>query len=207
MGENIKKESLAERGGFEPPSGYDPEHAFQACDLNRSSISPKVGNFNNALKLCKIQKMIRLVFFLLFLSACAAPPLQVADSRSTRSGADVVIFALGLLDTGYTFGGKNPSAGLDCSGMVTYVYKEAIQMPLKGNAASLAKQGKKISTRDLRPGDLVFFNTQNRPFSHVGIFLGKDQFIHAPNAKGKVRVEKFSSSYWQKRLDGARSFF
>ncbi len=119
----------------------------------------------------------------------------------------MVIFALGLLDTQYQFGGKNPNAGLDCSGMVTYIYQEAIGMHLNGNAKMLAQQGKRIHPQDLRPGDLVFFNTQQRQFSHVGIFLGEDKFIHAPNSKGKVRVEQFSKPYWQKRFDGARTFF
>lgn len=127
------------------------------------------------------------------------------DAIASPAGRDVAMYALMLLQTGYRFGGKNPEAGLDCSGMVTYVYREAVGFHLTGNAASLAREGRLIERSALRAGDLVFFNTLGRPFSHVGIYLGRDQFIHAPNSRGRVRVDKLSNPYYAKRFETART--
>jgi cell wall-associated NlpC family hydrolase len=113
--------------------------------------------------------------------------------------------ALMLLKTGYQFGGKNPTAGLDCSGLVTYVYREAAGMPLAGNAARLAREGRAVAPGQLRTGDLVFFNTLGRPFSHVGIYLGNGEFIHAPSSRGRVRVDKLTMQYWSERFEMART--
>jgi cell wall-associated NlpC family hydrolase len=115
------------------------------------------------------------------------------------------MYALSLRNTGYTFGGKNPEAGLDCSGMVAYTYQQAIGKRLSGNAAALAKLGREVARHDLRAGDLVFFNTSGRPFSHVGIFIGGDEFIHAPSTRGRVRVDKLSNSYYASRYETART--
>jgi cell wall-associated NlpC family hydrolase len=115
------------------------------------------------------------------------------------------MYALMLLQTGYRFGGKNPEAGLDCSGMVTYVYREAAGVQLTGNAASLAREGRQVELSELRAGDLVFFNTLGRPFSHVGIYLGRGQFIHAPNPRGRVRVDQLTNRYYAKRFEMART--
>ncbi|WP_157670592.1 C40 family peptidase [Chitinibacter sp. GC72] len=118
---------------------------------------------------------------------------------------EIIMVALGLLDTGYQFGGNNPEAGLDCSGLVKYVYKNALQVDLPRTAADMAQAGRTIDRADLRPGDLVFFNTLGRPFSHVGIYMGDGNFIHAPSSKGKVRIESMSNSYFASRFEGARS--
>jgi cell wall-associated NlpC family hydrolase len=120
---------------------------------------------------------------------------------------DVALFALGLIETGYRFGGKNPEAGLDCSGMVSYVYQKAIDMRLAGSAADLAKLGKPVAATQLRPGDLVFFNTRNRPRSHVGIYIGDDRFVHAPNSRGKVRTESLKSGWFAARFEEGRTYF
>lgn len=121
--------------------------------------------------------------------------------------ADVVLFALGLIETGYRFGGKNPEAGLDCSGMVSYVYRKSADMRLAGSAADLARQGKPVPVADLRPGDLVFFNTRNRPYSHVGIYIGDDRFVHAPNSQGKVRTESLKKGWFAARFEEGRTYF
>ena len=113
--------------------------------------------------------------------------------------------SLMLLKTGYQFGGKNPAAGLDCSGLVTYVYREAVDMRLAGNAALLAREGREVAVDQMKTGDLVFFNTLGRPFSHVGIYLGNGEFIHAPSSRGRVRVEKLTTPYWSQRFEMART--
>lgn len=120
---------------------------------------------------------------------------------------DVVLFALGLIETEYRFGGKNPSAGLDCSGMVSYVFDKAADMRLSGSAADLAKKGKPVALDQLRAGDLVFFNTRGKPYSHVGIYIGDDRFVHAPNSRGKVRTENLRSGWFAARLEAARTYF
>lgn len=118
---------------------------------------------------------------------------------------EVIMVALGLLDTGYQFGGSNPEAGLDCSGLVKYVYKNALQIDLPRSAAEMAQATRSVDKDDLKPGDLVFFNTLGRPFSHVGIYMGDGNFIHAPSSKGKVRIESMNSPYFAPRFEGARS--
>jgi len=139
--------------------------------------------------------------------AADRPNAARADLRADVRAHDVVMFALGLLDTGYRFGGKNPEAGLDCSGMVSYVYERAIGLPLKGSAADQARQGRPVSNDELRPGDLVFFNTRNRPYSHVGIYIGNDRFVHAPNSNGKVRTDSLTRSWFATRFEEARTYF
>jgi cell wall-associated NlpC family hydrolase len=151
----------------------------------------------------------------LFLSACASvapPPAErverPAESAQRQAQAqDVVMYALSLIDTGYRFGGKNPEAGLDCSGMVSYVYAEAIGLKLRGSAADIARRGHAVPLSQLRPGDLVFFNTRNKAYSHVGIYIGEDRFAHAPSSGGKVRLDSLKKGWYATRLEEARTYF
>ena len=151
----------------------------------------------------------------LLLAACASkPPASGAVSQrlserpaSSPKGNDVVIFALSLLDTGYRFGGKNPEAGLDCSGMVSYIYGRAAGLRVSGSAADIARSGRPVERAGLRPGDLVFFNTRNAAFSHVGVYIGDDRFIHAPSSKGRVRIDQLGTRYFAQRFETARSYF
>ena len=135
----------------------------------------------------------------------AGPPGGAASINDKAN--EVVLFALGLIETGYRFGGKNPEAGLDCSGMVSYVYQKSADMRLAGSAADLAGQGKPVPPADLRPGDLVFFNTRNRPYSHVGIYIGEDRFIHAPSSGGKVRTDSLRNGWFAARFEEGRTYF
>ncbi len=132
---------------------------------------------------------------------------RLQQDASRDKAHDVVLFALGLVETGYRFGGKNPEAGLDCSGMVSYVFNKAADVKLTGSAADLAKRGKIIPVEELRPGDLVFFNTRNKPYSHVGIYIGDKRFVHAPNSRGKVRTESLKSGWFAARFEEARTYF
>jgi len=132
-----------------------------------------------------------------------------ANSAAAINGKanDVVLFALGLIETGYLFGGKNPEAGLDCSGMVSYVYQKSADMRLAGSAADLARQGRPVEAAQLRPGDLVFFNTRNQSHSHVGIYIGGDRFVHAPSSRGKVRTESLKNGWFAARFEEGRTYF
>jgi cell wall-associated NlpC family hydrolase len=132
------------------------------------------------------------------------PPVESAQTAARRS--DITFFALGLIDTGYRFGGKNPEAGFDCSGMVAYVFREAAGIRVSGSAADIAKRGREIDKQELQAGDLVFFNTLGRPYSHVGIYIGDGRFVHAPSTNGKVRIDRMDNKYWAKRFEVARGY-
>jgi len=162
---------------------------------------------------------MRLKKLILLLACCAAallaacgstppaPERSAASAPGSERGHDVAIFALGLIDTGYRFGGKNPEAGLDCSGMVSYIYGKVADLRVGGNAAEIARKGRAIERASLRPGDLVFFNTRNTPFSHVGIYIGDERFVHAPSTNGRVRIDQLSDRYYAQRFVAARSYF
>jgi cell wall-associated NlpC family hydrolase len=156
--------------------------------------------------------MLAALFFTLLLTACGTappspqPPLPPEAPDIVSKRQDITVFALGLIDTGYRFGGKNPEAGLDCSGMVSYVYREAAGLQVSGSAADIAKRGREIDRQSLRPGDLVFFNTLGHAFSHVGIYIGDGRFIHAPSSRGKVRIEKMDNRYFAQRFEMARTY-
>ena len=147
-----------------------------------------------------------LVFLLL--AGCAQwpatlPPISPATFPVSEKGQDIALYALGLIDTGYRYGGKNPEAGLDCSGMVSHVFGQAAGIKLAGSAADIARSGRPIELAQLRPGDLVFFNTRRKPYSHVGIYIGGGRFVHAPNSNGKVRAESLQHGYFAARLEAA----
>jgi len=147
------------------------------------------------------------------LAACtSAPPTPEKPPEPTRieyseTGQEIAIYALGLIDTGYRFGGKNPAAGLDCSGMVSYIYNKSAGIKLVGSAADMARKGRSVERKRLRPGDLVFFNTRNASFSHVGIYIGDDRFVHAPSSNGRVRIDPLSATYYAQRYEAARRYF
>ncbi len=125
----------------------------------------------------------------------------------TPRGQEVTMMSMHLIDTGYQFGGKNPQAGLDCSGMVSWLYGEAADYRLKGSAKDMAKRGREVRPEAIRPGDLVFFNTRGFSYSHVGIYIGDQRFVHAPNSKGKVRIDRLDQGWFASRFEEARSYF
>ena len=116
------------------------------------------------------------------------------------------IISLGksMLGTRYKYGGELKESGLDCSGLVKLTFKEALGVNLPRTSAQMAKVGEKIKSVALQPGDLVFFNTMHRAFSHVGIYMGNNEFLHAPHTGASVRVESMNTSYWSSRYNGAR---
>jgi cell wall-associated NlpC family hydrolase len=164
----------------------------------------------------RVPALIPMALSALLLAACSGPAPRSSDSAETiaqasrpvsEKGYEVVFYAMGLIDTGYRFGGKNPEAGLDCSGMVSYIYGRAAGLRVLGSAADIARNGRAIDRAELRPGDLVFFNTLNRSYSHVGIFIGDARFIHAPSTNGRVRIDRLNDAYYASRFEAARTFF
>lgn len=122
----------------------------------------------------------------------------------TNRASELAIQALSMLGINYRYGGASPETGLDCSGLVRYVFREAWGADLPRTSAEISRVGKKIDRVDLRPGDLVFYNTLRRRFSHVGIYLGDRRFIHSSSTGGKVRIDDMDMAYWKKRFNGAR---
>lgn len=141
------------------------------------------------------------------LGACAHQPMTPASDAHADQRNEVVLFALDLLDRDYKFGGNHPDTGLDCSGLVSYVYAQAAGIVLPHNAALIARAAKVIRIDELHPGDLVFFNTNGHAYSHVGIYIGEGRFVHAPSRNGKIRTDTLVSGYFKDRLEAARTLF
>jgi cell wall-associated NlpC family hydrolase len=139
----------------------------------------------------------------------AEPPPSLAPAASFVSRAvdgvqATLDQALEYLGIRYKRGGSTPETGFDCSGFVRYVYNESLGLILPRNAKAMSQEGDRVEKAELQPGDLVFFNTMRRTFSHVGIYLGNNLFIHAPRTGAKVRIEDMSDRYWSRRYNGAR---
>jgi cell wall-associated NlpC family hydrolase len=112
--------------------------------------------------------------------------------------------AMQLIGVRYRWGGNSPQSGLDCSGFVRYVFNDTFGFLLPRKSAQMSKVGLEIGKEELRPGDLVFFNTMRHAFSHVGIYVGDNKFIHAPSRGKSIRVDDMTKVYWEKRYNGAR---
>jgi hypothetical protein len=122
----------------------------------------------------------------------------------TDRASELVFNAMGFLGVPYRRGGSSADTGFDCSGFVQAMYQNTIGLVLPRRANEQAAATEKIDKRDLQPGDLVFFNTMRRAFSHVGIYIGDGKFIHSPKPGAQVRVESMSQGYWQRHFNGAR---
>jgi cell wall-associated NlpC family hydrolase len=132
---------------------------------------------------------------------------QLASSVSTTvvGGTESLIDnAMQLIGVRYRWGGNTPQSGLDCSGFVRYVFNDTFGFLLPRKSAQMSKVGMEVGKEELRPGDLVFFNTMRHAFSHVGIYVGDNKFIHAPSRGKSIRVDDMTKVYWEKRYNGAR---
>lgn len=138
------------------------------------------------------------------LAELARASLSSAATEALRGAETVATFALSLVGIDYRWGGTTPAQGFDCSGLIRYVFQQTTGVALPRTARGLASLGERVTRSELVPGDLVFFNTRHAAFSHVGIYLGNDRFIHAPRRGGEVGVAVLSSAYWKNRYDGAR---
>lgn len=149
-----------------------------------------------------------------FISMVLALPVQAAEDnrtgsdtslleRYTNSAQDLILKGLEMVGVSYRRGGTT-DAGLDCSGFVQLVFRDALGLGLPRTSREMSEVGTRVDQQELKPGDLVFFNTMRRAFSHVGIYLGEGRFLHSPRPGGEVRVEDMQSSYWVNRYNGAR---
>ncbi len=137
-----------------------------------------------------------------------APADSAAVARSTNSWSataqEIILSALSQTGVKYKYGGNSPEGGFDCSGFVRYVFQQAANLTLPHGARAISQLGQTVTQRELKPGDLVFFNTVRSTFSHVGIYIGNNRFIHSPSAGSAISVTDMGDSYWAKRFTGAR---
>ncbi len=141
-------------------------------------------------------------------TANEAPADTAAVARSTNSWSataqEIILSALSQTGVKYKYGGNSPEGGFDCSGFVRYVFQQAANLTLPHGARAISQLGQTVTQRELKPGDLVFFNTVRSTFSHVGIYIGNNRFIHSPSAGSAISVTDMGDSYWAKRFTGAR---
>ncbi|MDP2418901.1 MAG: C40 family peptidase [Hydrogenophaga sp.] len=128
---------------------------------------------------------------------------QTRESVGERA-SELVLNAMGFLGVPYKFGGNTEETGFDCSGFVRAVFEQSVGKVLPRRAEEQAAVAEAIDRSELKPGDLVFFNTMKRAFSHVGIYVGDGKFIHSPRSGSHVRVEDMRKAYWKARFNGAR---
>jgi cell wall-associated NlpC family hydrolase len=128
---------------------------------------------------------------------------KLVDSVSGPSEG-LINQAMELIGVRYRWNMDIPQSGLDGSGFVAYVFKDKLSFLIPRKSSQISKVGKSITRDDLQPGDLVFFNTMRMTFSHVGIYVGENKFIHSPSKGASIRVDDMTSVYWDKRFDGAR---
>ncbi len=129
---------------------------------------------------------------------------QSARHSVGDQASSLVINAMAFLGVPYKYGGNTVETGFDCSGFVRAVYEQSIGKILPRRSDEQAAATQEIDRSELKPGDLVFFNTMRRAFSHVGIYVGEGKFIHSPRAGSHVRMEDMRMSYWSTRFNGAR---
>jgi cell wall-associated NlpC family hydrolase len=155
----------------------------------------------------RLLKYMALIFIVVQLSGCATSeksPISASSSSIDSANSKAVNDALQLQGQPYVSGGESPIEGFDCSGLVFYVYnKQGVRLPR--DTWSLANQLPSVQINQRQPGDLVFFNTTARPFSHVGIYVGDDRFVHAPSSRtGRVMMSDLKQPYWRERFVAVR---
>jgi cell wall-associated NlpC family hydrolase len=146
-------------------------------------------------------RLVALLAFAVLLAACTPFQRDTPEPAASSPGATALLAAESRIGSPYRYGGAGPDA-FDCSGLVAYAYKQAgIKLPRTSSQQyAIARP---VPRRDLRPGDLVFFRLAGREVSHVGIYAGDDQFVHAPQSGGKVRMERLDEEWFRERYAGA----
>lgn len=147
---------------------------------------------------------ILLILLLFFLTACQSQRVHSTSNEPDPMMNDLAVYALSLEGTPYKYGGNTPETGFDCSGFIGYVFRHTLGKTLPRSAEEISRVGSRPDIDELKPGDLVFFNTLHRKYSHVGIYLGDGQFIHSPGTGKSVTVVNMNENYWRERYNGAR---
>lgn len=167
-------------------------------------------------------KLLLTTFIIAMLSACGSSvknskyqgysrnqrDVYVQGSLNNYQKQEVTMVAFSMLNTKYNWGGKKPDFGVDCSGLVTYVFEKSIGMKITGAAKNMAQKGGDVPLSHvngkLEPGDLLFFNTTGASFSHVGIYIGEDKFLHASSGQKQVIISSINNKYFNTRLERIR---
>jgi cell wall-associated NlpC family hydrolase len=191
----------------------------------KSICCVKLFNFNLNFEQAKMPSMFKRALLVLccVASAHAAPSNNAADDIERYlaergvlaqmaqlrnsvgdKASELVVNAMGFLGVPYRRGGTEADTGFDCSGFVRSMFEQSVGLVLPRRARDQAAVTEKIDKKDLEPGDLVFFNTMRQTFSHVGIYVGDNKFIHSPKPGQQVRVEDMRQAYWERRFTGAR---
>lgn len=171
---------------------------------------------------CNAQRRAVLGALVLFLSACRSSsrkivqsggiqprliPIRITKVSHQAGSQELLLHSMSLIGTPYRYGGSSRGSGFDCSGMVQYVYQQALQVNLPRTARDIAAVSAPIRTKDLQVGDLVFFNTSGQVYSHMGLYIGNGEFIHAPSSSGVIRTARLDQPYFSQRFTGARTLF
>lgn len=146
---------------------------------------------------------IFLALLAILLSACTSSG-RIPERPAAAPSNEVALYALSLADTPYRYGGNSADSGFDCSGFVQHVYLNTLGIRLPRTSAEMGRTGIPLDISQLHPGDLVFFNTQHRPYSHVGIYVGNERFVHSPSSGKSVTVTSMREKFWRNRYNGAR---
>lgn len=156
-------------------------------------------------KLKFLQKSPLIISLAVLITACSSSP-PMPSGTSSQSGARAAFYATKLIGARYHYGGNNPNKGFDCSGLVQYSYKLAgIRIPR--NTRYQFQRSRYIRRSELRKGDLLFFNQEGKRFSHVGIYIGNNKFVHAPSSGKRVRISRISNPYWSRHLASTRRLY
>ena len=141
-------------------------------------------------------------------TARTVQPVRIGNIDRTQGSQELMLHSMGLVGTPYRWGGSSTATGFDCSGMIQFVYKNALGISLPRTARDMAAASRKIPDSRLKAGDLVFFNTGGaNKYSHVGLYIGNGEFIHAPSSGKTIKTEKLSSPFYAKNYLGAHTFF
>ena len=133
-------------------------------------------------------------------TASAAATVKIAAATAFSSAQDLATTALDLIGIRYKWGGETPATGLDCSGLVRYVFQQVTGVTLPRTARDMSRLGDEVAIPDLQPGDLVFFNTRRFAYSHVGIYLGEGRFVHAPSTGRTVSIASFNDAWYRRNF-------
>lgn len=141
-------------------------------------------------------------------TARTVQPVRISNIDRTQGSQELMLHSMGLIGTPYRWGGSSTATGFDCSGMIQFVYKNALGVSLPRTARDMAAASRKIPDNQLKAGDLVFFNTGgSSQYSHVGLYIGNGEFIHAPSSGKTIKTEKLSTPFYAKNYLGAHTFF
>jgi len=148
--------------------------------------------------------LIFIPLFALLLTGCSSKPAKPVHSYSVY-GERAAAYAQKFIGTRYNYGGNKPSRGFDCSGLVQYSYKLA-GLSVPRNTKYQFRNSRRVSRNNLQRGDLLFFDQEGKRYSHVGIYIGRERFVHAPSSGKNVKISTLKNRYWQKHLSSTRRF-